>query len=74
MGLEPIVLNGKKYYAMFVYPGTHYLLKVCSARYKWYHSQWVKRFNRWRLSRGELPYQEVEAEIGTYDGFSFVGT
>jgi hypothetical protein len=64
--IKPITINGKEYLIAMVHPLPYYLLKVLSARAKWYHGQWVKRYNKWRASRGESEYQEVEGEVGIY--------
>ena len=68
MGTGPIEIDGVKHYFAFVHPRTLYLLKVLTARANWYHDLWVKRYNLWRASRGESPYQEIEGEIGTFGG------
>ena len=62
----PITMDDKEYLVMIMHPRSSYLLKVLCARVKWHHEQWVKRYNKWRASRGESVYQEIEGEFGTW--------
>lgn len=64
---ESIEIEGEKYYIMMMQPRQSYDLNVLFARDKYKHKQWVKRYNKWRASRGELPYQEVEGEFGVWN-------
>lgn len=67
-GFRPITIDGKEYYVVMMHPYQAYQLKVISARDKYKHEQWVKRYNRWRTSRGEALYQEIKGEIGVLNG------
>lgn len=71
---KPVIIDGKEYLYLIMHPRSYYLLMVLLARAKYKHKQWVIRYNQWRESRGELPYQETEGEIGTFDGVNFKGT
>ena len=70
--LKPIDVNGKKYYILCAHPDPYYKFKVLCARAKYKHERWVERYNRWRASRGEPPYQEIVPEVGVFDGVNFV--
>ncbi len=58
--LANIIMVGKEYCLLEMHPSQHYALKVMAARWKYKHQRWVERFNKWRASRGESPYQEIE--------------
>lgn len=63
-GIEPITMNGQKYYVMFMHPKQKYNLDVIIARDKYKHERWVERYNGWAQSQGKPPYVEVEGEAG----------
>jgi len=69
--LKPVTIEGKKYFLMCVHPDQYYRLKVLAAREKYKHEHWVERYSRWRASRGEPPYREIKAEVGTFEGVNF---
>lgn len=69
--VEPVIIDGKKYYVMLLHPQQEYTLRVVAARDKYKHEQWVIRYNKWRANRGESPYQEIEGEIGAFENVKF---
>ena len=56
--------DGQRYFCMMLHPRPYYLLKVITARAEYKHRRWVERYNKWRASRNEPPYQEIEGEVG----------
>lgn len=66
--VKTIDIDGEKYYVMPIHPYQHYRFKVMIARESYKHARWVERYNRWLASRGEPPYQEIEPEVGTFEG------
>ncbi len=54
------------YYAM-VHPDNYNALISMKAKNEYKHSQWVKRYNRWRQSKGESPNKTIVGEVGTFN-------
>ena len=72
--LTPMLINDRECYVEMMHPRALCILEVASARTRYHHERWVERYNRWRASRGEAPYIEIEAGTGTFTGVTFSGS
>ena len=63
--LEPIVIDGRGFYLMFVHPQTHKTLKTIAARDKYKHEQHMIRHNRWFAKQGKRPEPVIVGEFGS---------
>lgn len=65
--LDPLTIDGEKFYFMFMHPQQHYDFKVICARDKYKHERWVERYNRWAKTQGKSPYVKFEGETGSWE-------
>ena len=70
--LEDNPVPFKRYYYAYIHPDNLSAIMGIKAKNEYKHAHWVKRYNRWRASRGEPPYQEIKAVFGTFDDVIFM--
>ena len=61
--IEPVEMNGEKYFCILMHPRQKYDLDVLIAREKYKHERWVERYNRWAQTQGKPSYQKAEGEF-----------
>lgn len=64
--IEPVEIDGEKYFFISVHPRQMYQLKVITAKGEYKHQRHVERYDRWAKSQGKPPHLEVEGELGTW--------